>query len=333
MKRILALLLTITMVLFTVGCSETAAVESEPTSVSEAVTSTPAEEEAEEEVEEEEPSATTEVTDRAGNPIEIKEEYTKIVSYAPSLTEKLIDLGFADKIVAITNFDMAQGLSEDVMRFDMMSPEMEAIVALEPDLILATNITAAGGSDPFTVLRDSGTTIATFPTANSIAEINEDIAFLGTLLNAEDEAAAMNSSLNTAIEEFRAKSAEITEKKTVYMEISPAPDMYSTGSGTFLNEMIEIVGGVNVLADQESWIAVSEEQLLSANPDVIFTNVNYLDAPIDEILARNGWDVVTAVANGEVYAVDNNATSLPNHNIVKGLQEMAVQMYPEIYAE
>ncbi len=329
MKRILSLLLVLSLTIFAVGCSESTDVapESETTSVSEAVESTPSEDETEE------PAASIEVTDRAGNTIELKAEYTKIVSYAPSLTEKLIDLGYADRIVAITNYDMAQGLAEDVVRFDMMNPDMESIVALEPDLVLATNITSAGGSDPFTVLRESGTTIATFPTANSIAEINEDITFLGVLLNVVDEAQAMNDSLNATIEEYRAKAAEITDKKTVYFEIAAAPDMYSTGNGTYLNEMIEIVGGVNVLADQESWIAVSEEQLLSANPDVIFTNVTYVDEPVAEIIARNGWDVISAVANAEVYAVDNNATSLPNHNIVKGLEEMATQMYPEIYGE
>ncbi len=329
MKRILALILVLTIALFTVGCSAPAeeVVSSTPVESSSAAPSEPTSEAVVDDV------ADSTVVDRGGNEIELKDEYTKIVSYAPSLTEKLIDLGYGDRIVAITNFDMAEGLAEDVVRFDMMSPDMESIVTLEPDLILATNITAAGGEDPFTVLRESGTTIATFPTANSIADINEDITFLGTLLGAPQEAQAMTDSLNATIEEFRTKAAEITEKKTVYFEISPAPDMYSTGSATYLNEMIEIVGGINVLADQESWIAVNEESLLSANPDVIFTNVNYIEAPVDEILARNGWDVVTAVANGEVYAVDNNATSLPNHNIVQGLEEMATQMYPEVFGE
>ncbi len=331
MKKLLALVLMLALAISVVGCSAPAeeTVSSTPDETSSSVPTEPESEAPESPVED---TATT-VTDRAGNIIEVKDSYTKIVSYAPSITEKLVDLGYAGNIVAVTAYDMAQGLPEDVLVFDMMNPDLEQITALEPDLILTTNITAAGGEDPFTVLRDSGTTIATFPTANSISEIAQDIEVLGTLLSAESAAEAMLLDMTSAIAMYQEKSAEISEKKTVYFEIAAAPDMYSTGSGTFLNEIIEIVGGVNALGDQNSWIGVGEEQILTANPDVIFTNVTYIENAVDEILARNGWDVVTAVANGDVYYIDNSASSLPNHNIVKAMDEMAKRLYPEVYAE
>ena len=128
-----------------------------------------------------------------------------------------------------------------------------------------------------------------------------------------------------------AASIPAEKRKSVYFEISPAPYLYSTGSGTYLSEMIEWVGGVNVLASQDSWISVEGESIVAANPDVIFTNVNYTDDPIGEILARDGWAGVSAVANEDVYYIDNMASSLPNQNIVVAMRQMLEALYPDYY--
>lgn len=107
--------------------------------------------------------------------------------------------------------------------------------------------------------------------------------------------------------------------------------MYSFGRGVFLNEMIELIGAENILADQEGWLAVEGETVASANPDVILTNVNYLDDAVGEILSRSGWEGVSAIQNKQVYYIDNMSSSLSNHNIVKALDEMAKAVYPDAY--
>ena len=107
--------------------------------------------------------------------------------------------------------------------------------------------------------------------------------------------------------------------------------MYSLGTGTFINEMIEIIGAQNILADQKSWIAVSDEMVLAKDPDVILTNVSYIPNPIDEIMARAGWASLKAVKGKKVFGIDTNSSSRPNHNIIKALKEMAKAVYPEIY--
>ena len=135
------------------------------------------------------------------------------------------------------------------------------------------------------------------------------------------------------IEAVRKKGASIAQdkKKTVYFEIGAAPYMYSLGTGTFINEMIEIIGAQNILADQKSWIAVSDEMVLAKDPDVILTNVSYIPNPIDEIMARSGWASLKAVKGKKVFGIDTNSSSRPNHNIIKALKEMAKAVYPEIY--
>jgi iron complex transport system substrate-binding protein len=96
--------------------------------------------------------------------------------------------------------------------------------------------------------------------------------------------------------------------------------------------MIELIGARNIFADQMGWLAVTEEAAISANPDVILTNVNYIEDSIGEIKSRDGWEEVNALKNNAVYYIDNGYSSLPNHNIVKALKEMALAVYPEAFA-
>ncbi len=105
-----------------------------------------------------------------------------------------------------------------------------------------------------------------------------------------------------------------------YLEVAALPDIYSFGSGTFLNEMIETIGAKNVLANEKGWLPVGEEAAIAAKPDVILTNVDYIDDPAKEILERKNWEKVPAVQNKEVFAIDNRPSSLPNHHMTKAFK-------------
>ncbi|ONI48150.1 hypothetical protein AN643_03055 [Candidatus Epulonipiscioides saccharophilum] len=269
--------------------------------------------------------------DRHGATVNVIEDYDRIVSYAPAITESLVDLGYGDKIVAITTYDSGNGVVGEPLIFDMTNPDLEAIIALNPDLILTSELTAQGGADPMDELRNMGITVVNFPTPNSIDEIYLDLEFLGELLGVPEKAKQIVTDTKSQIANVSAITDGIENRKTVYFEISPAPYMYSTGGGTYLNEMISIAGGNNIFTNTEGWMSVTDEMVISANPDVIITNVNYVDNPIQEIKDRNGWAEINAVKNNEVFQVENNPTSLPTTNILKGIQEMAKDMYPDLF--
>lgn len=59
--------------------------------------------------------------------------------------------------------------------------------------------------------------------------------------------------------------------------------------------MIELIGAKNILASKEGWMSVSEEVIVAADPDVILTNVNYIEEPVEEIKSRTGWENVKAI--------------------------------------
>lgn len=274
------------------------------------------------------------ITDRAGNEIQVPETIDRIISMAPSHTEVLIELGLEDKIIAADTQTEGYGmLSGKLTYFDMMAPDSEQIIALNPDIVLVSGMSIEGTNDPYAQVAEQGICVAYIPSSNSIEDVYKDIMFIADVLHVTKEGQAIVDSMKAKIEEFKTVADTISEedKKTVYFEIAAAPAMYSFGNGTFLNECIEIIGANNVLEDQESWLSVSEETIMASNPDVILTNVNYIEAPVDEILSRPGWNTITAVERNAVYSIDNKTSALPNHNIVLAMEEIAKAVYPDLY--
>ena len=203
--------------------------------------------------------------------------------------------------------------------------KVERIVSMAPS--------TTKGNTPFSPLIDAGICVVHIPSSSSIEAIYLDIAYIAAVVKHEENGAKIIANMKKEIEAVRKKGASIAQdkKKTVYFEIGAAPYMYSLGTGTFINEMIEIIGAQNILADQKSWVSVSDEMVLAKDPDVILTNVNYIPNPIDEIMARSGWASLKAVKSKKAFGIDTNSSSRPNHNIIKALKEMAKAVYPEIY--
>ncbi|MCH5274400.1 MAG: ABC transporter substrate-binding protein [Lachnospiraceae bacterium] len=279
-------------------------------------------------------SGTLPTVDPSGAEIIVPEEIDSIVVMAPSIAETVVALGYGDKIIAYDISSMGlEGLPENVPVFDLVEPDMEQLVSLKPDLLLVTNLSLYDESNPYQQLIDLGVCVACIPSSDSIADIQSDIAFIAAVLGESKKGDALIAQMQVEIDEIVAIAQGITEKKTVYFEISAAPYMYSFGKGVFLNEMIELIGAENILAGEEGWLSVSEESVVAANPDVILTNVNYIDNPTQEIMERSGWDALAAVQNGDVYYIDNMASSLPNQNVVKAMRQMAEAIYPEYYGK
>ena len=281
-------------------------------------------------------AATSEITmDREGNEITLPEEVATIASLSPATTQVIMDLGLTDKLVAIDTYSAQywpELLELDLPQFDMYMPDAEQLTVLSPDLILVSSMSSYYGGDALSALVEMGVCVAAIPSSATVADAEEDVRFIAACVGAQEEGEALVAQMESVIADVTAIASTIGEKKTVLFEIGCLPDIYSVGEGTYLHELIELAGGINVLGDQQGWLAVTEEDALAANPDVILTDVNYIDDPVGEILGREGWDAVTAVAEQQVFYIDNLACSLPNNHIVDALVEIALALYPEEFA-
>ena len=271
--------------------------------------------------------------DRAGNAISIPDTVARVISLAPATTEILDAIGAADRLVAVdSQSPLYVGGLDGLPQFDMMAPDVEGIAALEPDIVYTTGMSYIDGN-PYQALVDMGVCVIEIPSGTSVQGVAEDIVFTAACVGMQDAGEALAQDMLDQIDALAAVGATITERRSVLFEISALPYIYSCGSGTFIDEMIGMIGAVNVFGDQPGWLSVTEESAVAANPDVILTSVNYLDDAVAEILGRPGWETVTAVANGDVYYIDNAASSLPDQNIAKAMAEMALAIYPEAYAD
>ena len=272
--------------------------------------------------------------DRAGEPIQLPEAIERIVSMAPSTTRVLTDLGLSDKLLAVDTYSaMYQPELASLPQFDMMSPDAEQLAALQPDVIFITGMSLAGGDNPYQALIDLGIAVVQIPSSNSIAAIQQDVLFIGECVGATEGAQALVDEMQAAIDEIAAKGATIQEKKRVAVEVAALPYLCYAGGNTYLDEMIRLIGAENAYGDSDPWASVTEEAAVAANPDVILTCISYLDDPVGEIMAREGWGEVAAIANGQVYRLDDESSNQPNHRIVNALREMAKAVYPEVYGE
>ena len=273
------------------------------------------------------------VTDREGTEVNIPTKIEKIISTAPSNTEVLMALGLGDKLVAIDKYSTdIEGINTELPQIDFLNPDAETIIGLEPDIVIASGHNKTGSvEDPFKAISEAGIPVVYIPSSDSIDGIYKDIEFIADVVNERSKGKEIVDDMKAQVEEIKAIGDTITDKKSVYFEISPAPYLSSFGKSTFLNEMIEIIGAKNIFENEEGWVSPTAEAIIDANPDVIITNAGYMENPTEEIKSRDAWENINAIKNNEVYLVDQNASSRPSQNVIKALEQMAKAVYPEHY--
>lgn len=273
----------------------------------------------------------TTMTDPAGNEFQVPESMGRIISTAPSNTEILVGLGLGAEIVAVDSYSMdIQGLSAEVEGVDFQNADIEALLAMEGDILIASVLNMAGGDDPYAQLVEAGVSVVYIPTSETLDEIYRDISFLGELTDTEDKADTMIAEMEERLQAVESAVSGL-EPKTVYFEISPAPYMYTFGTDTFLQEALTLVGGVNIFGEESGWFSPNEEAILLANPQVILTNVAYMEDSVGEILSRENWAEVDAIANQQVYLIDGNASARNSQHVVIAIEEMAKALHPDAF--
>lgn len=278
-------------------------------------------------------SKTVTMKDMEGTEFTVPKKIERIVSTAPSNTEILVGLGLGDKIVGVDKYSAdVKGLNPDIEKFDFRNPDAEAIIALKPDIIIASGHNREGKEDPFKVLKDAGIPVVYIPTSESIDGIYKDINFLAKLTGTEAEGNKMVDSMKSEVDKIKAIGETIKDKKTVYFEIGLNSKLYSFGNDTFLNNLLNIVGAENVFSKEKGWISPSEEAVIKANPDVILTNESYIQNITDLIAKRPGWSTITAVKDNKIFLVDKNASSRGSQYVINALKQIAKDIYPEQYA-
>jgi iron complex transport system substrate-binding protein len=204
---------------------------------------------------------------------------------------------------------------------------MEKIIELEPNLIL----TLKGNEEAVKEFEYFGIAVYTLD-ANNIENVLEDIIEIGKLTNSFNVADKLVSKMQEKIDEIKNKIADVSEedKPKVFYMVENEP-IWSTGSGTFINDMIEQANGINIVAydDLEGWLVYSLEKLIEHNPDVIIAPKSLAPTP-ETITNDERFSSIKAALENRVVVVDGDLVTRIGPRIVEGLLQIAQALYPDI---
>ncbi|RHW38545.1 ABC transporter substrate-binding protein [Lysinibacillus yapensis] len=269
------------------------------------------------------------VVDDRGVEVTFEEVPKTIVSLQPSNTEILFELGAGDQIIGASEYDTYPEEAQKIERVtDTMTVNTERVIELGPDVVFAYTI---GEESHVEQLENAGLKVFVIKTAATVDDVYGDIQQMAEVLKLEKEADDIVSNIQGQIEAVQEKTASIDEKKKVYFEISPSPDIWSVGSGTFQQEIIDLAGVENIYEDQQGWFAVSEEDVITRNPEAIISTVNYTEDPKGEILSREGWSTISAIQNEEVFLLSPDIMDRPGPRIGEAVELIAETIYPEAF--
>lgn len=274
------------------------------------------------------------ITDATGQTFMFDKAPERIVSTSPAETEILFALGLGDKIVGVSDYDNYPAETKDKPKVGgITKPNEETIVGLTPDLVVT------GISMPDEVVQKlRGLKLNLYKTEpKTLDDIMKDIGELGIITDRQAEAEALVAGMKADIQKVKDAVAQVKpeDKKKVYVEFSPG---WTVGKGEFMDELIQIAGGVNVAGDTTGWNQISEEKIVQSNPDVILFTLGVTDdksgKTLEEIIrGRSGWDKIAAIQNNRVVGVDQDALSRPGPRITQGLLEVAKAIYPDLVKE
>lgn len=247
------------------------------------------------------PSFPATVTDFQGKTVLIPKRPERIVSIGPSNTEFLFALGAGERVVAVDDFSDTPAEAKAKEKVGGVKPNVEKIVSLKADLVVSLRISdgslerIAAQSIPVLVVEPKG-----------LGDATRTAVLLGSAVGADG--IGLSAQIQAGIDAVRAKAATV-KKKRVFHEVdaSDPTKLFTAGPGSFIHELIELAGGINVAERAPSpFPQLSAEEVIRADPEVIVLGDASYGTTVEEVLARPGWAAITAVKTRRVIPVDAN---------------------------
>ena len=268
------------------------------------------------------------VFDDLGRLVAINGTPQRIISLAPSNTEILFALGLGDKVVGVTDYcDYPPEALNKTKVGGYINPDIEKIVALNSDLILA------GYGNPIEVvytLAGLGLTVYGIKTTD-LDDLLNDIRRVGEITDKEVQAQALTSEMENKIQAVTNQTQELEQKPKVFYIVwgGEGSALWTAGSGTFIDELIEKAGGVNICQNITGYAEISLESVLASNPEIIITS----ELSYDWALNATELASTNASQTGRIYTCDDNLVQRPGPRLVEGLEWFAHFIHPEIFGE
>ena len=274
------------------------------------------------------------VLDGEGKEFRLEAPAQRVISLAPSNIEILFAVGAGKQVIAREDFS---NFPEEAAKLpsvggNMGTYNLEEVARLQPDLILASPLTAPEALES---LKKITPKVFVVPNPKDLDGLYANLVTVGTLTGHKSEAEALSASLNTRAQAVIEKVKGVAETPKVFYELDatdPAKP-WTSGPGTFVDLLISLAGGQNIGASLSGeWAQISQEALIIENPDIILLgDALYGGITPEQVSARPGWSIMTAVANKQVLTFNDDLVSRPGPRMVDGLEALAKALHPELF--
>lgn len=277
-------------------------------------------------------------TDMKGREITLEEPATKVVILSVADCQILKAIGAEGTLVGCGSYctqslDWAADIPSVESGFET---NIEQIIALAPQVVITSTMNQT--VEQVEQLEQAGITVVVSE-AFDIEGVYSAVRNVGAVVGRDKEAQEVIDGMKSSFEELKARAEEAKKAKnleadeTVYFEVSPLEyGLWTSGTGTFMNELCQMLGVKNCFEDVDGYAEISEETVLERDPDYIVTLTMYYGegmTPEEELLARESWQDVTAVKNAAIINPQHDELSNPSPILVDG----ANLLYEMIYGE
>ncbi len=266
-------------------------------------------------------------TDDLGRVVTLPRVPERVVTLAPSLTEIVFAAGAGHKLVGVTTADDYPPAVDTLPRFSALPVNFEAIVALQPDLVLATD--QVNNPRDATTFEALGLPVYFFAYA-SLEDVLEAILTTGMLLGTESVARRTVDSLYTRLTQLAAVVDTLRQRPSVLVLISDAT-LYAFGRGSYVHDLVARAGGVSLTASLPNPAPVlSDELVLQLQPEVIVVAAGASYNP-DQLLQRHpSWDLLPAVRHRRICGMEPSLILRPGPRLLDGLEALLQCLHPAL---
>lgn len=264
-------------------------------------------------------------TDDSGKEIVLDKAPDKVASGSPAITEMIFAIKADDNLVGVTQFcDFPEEAKRIDITGDYNGPSIEKLIEFGANMYITDHIS----DDQRKTLEDANIIVVVLASKN-YNDVFSKILLMGQIFNKNPQADSVLIIMKHR-ESVILNSVKGSKSKRVFYEVWHDPLMTS-GHGSFIDEMIKMLGSENIAGDAESAYAeYSIEKVIEKNPQIYLTANDGMKTA-EDIKARPGFDQVDAIKNEHIYFLDANIISRPGPRIVEGLEILAEAIYSEIF--
>lgn len=268
------------------------------------------------------------VADQLGRHVLVPEHPQRLVTLAASLTEIVFALGQGHRLVGVEQFSDYPAAARDLPKVgSYINPDVERVVALRPDLVLAIK----DGNPYHSVARLEGLGLPVYAVdPRNLAGVITTVVEIGRLLGVAEAARNLAAELTKRWQRVQSLTATVSQRPRVFFQIGTTP-IVAVGSHTFLDEIITTAGGINLTAGKIPYPRFSQEQVVALRPDIIVITSMTRGEVFERI--KEGWrrwPTLPAARDNRIYLIDSDIVDRPAPRIFDGLEQLFRLFHPEL---